>query len=180
MSIGISPTGGGSLKGTGYKRVPTLSPERQRIFEQLIGGSSGGIGAGLEHLSGLAGGGDEQSWQQLEAPAMRQFNALQGNLASRYSGMGSGARNSSGFQNEASSQSQQFAESLQSKRMGFQQDAISQLLGLGQSLLGTEDTALVPKNRSFLQELLLGGSSGLSSGVGQGGMMGILKLLGLF
>jgi hypothetical protein len=167
--MGYGSTGKASgLKGTGYKQVstPNLSPEQMQLFQQLLGGSQGGIGAGLENLSGLAGGGQSQ-FEQLEAPAMRQFQGLQGQLASRFSGMGSGARRSSGFQNASSGAATDLAERLQGQRLGLQQSAISQLLGLSNSLLGTSlsDNFLIPKKKSFLQELL----GGLSGGLGQAG-----------
>ncbi len=170
------------LKGTGFKQFnsPTLNPEQQQLFSQLLGGSKQGISKGLGNLSSLAGG-DEQAFNQLEAPALRQFSGLQGNIASRFSGQGSGARKSSGFQNTMSGAAGDFAERLQSQRMGLQQNAIKELLGLGESLLGTKtfETNLIEKKKKkmpwwqSLMATLGGGASGnlaggFTGGIGQG------------
>lgn len=156
------------LKGTGYKSVslPTLSPEQMNLFQKLLGGSSGGVESGLSHLSELAGG-DPSQFQQLEAPALRQFGQLQGNIASRFSAPGTGARHSSGFQNTMGGAAADLAERLQSQRMGLQQNAISQLLGLSHSLLGRplSEELLIPKKKSFWEELLGGAAGGLGQGL---------------
>ena len=155
-----------------------------QLFQQLLGGASGGIGSGLEHLSKLAGG-DQSYFDQLEAPALRQFGAVQGNLASRFSGMGSGARRSSGFGNTTSAAGQELSESLQSQRLGMQQNAISELLGLSQNLLGQQpyENYLQKKELSPLEELLAAFSGGFGSSAGQAGgsalMKKLLPLLGL-
>lgn len=185
MGQGLGKNKGGAsvnkLKGTGYNQVsfPTLSPEQMQLFQQLLGGSQGGLQGGLSFLSNLAGGGDDEFWSQLEAPALRQFGELQGDIASRFSGMGSGGRRSSGFQNALSGEAANLAERLQSQRMGLQQSAISQLLGLSGQLLGTPLTerALVPKQKKWWQELLGGLAPGVSQGAGQaGGIWGLSKL----
>ncbi len=97
-----------------------------RSFEQVAPDS---------YLSRLAGG-DQSLFNEIEAPALKQFSGLQGNLASRFSGMGMGARRSSGFQNEANSQAQDFAMKLQSQRQGLQRQAIGDLQSMSQQLLG--------------------------------------------
>jgi len=176
---GWGPTGRVSgLKGTGMKQItmPTMSPEQSQLFSQLLGGAGKGLGqGGLESLGQQASGNPEQ-FAQMEAPAMRQFNQLQGGLSSRFSGMGSGARNSSGFQNSMGEAGASLAEQLSSKRIDYQQEALRQLLGLSNSLLGkdTFNTAFMPKKKktSFLQELLGAGASGLGSGLGS--LLGLL------
>lgn len=158
------------LSGTGYKQLnlPTKSPEQMEMFRQLMGGAQGGIGPALGQISDLAGGGSPEMWQQLEAPAMRQFGELQGGLASRFSGMGGGARRSSGFQNTLGGASTDLAERLQSQRLGLQQSAQQQLLGLYQNLLGQDlfSTGLIPKKKPFWQELLGSASGGMGQGLG--------------
>jgi hypothetical protein len=167
------------LSGTGYNQIrfPTKSPEQMDVIRQLMSGSSGNIASILDQLRGLSGGGDEEYWQQLEAPAQRQFGKLQGDIASRFSGMGSGARKSSGFQNAQSGAATDFAERLQSNRLGTQSQARNQLLELYSSLLGQDlsHTGLIPKKKSFLQELFgsLAGGAGHAAG-------GLSSLQGLF
>jgi len=177
MTFGAGPTGKVSgLKGTGFKQItmPTMNSDQSQLFSQLIGSAKGGLGqGGLSALSQQASGSPEQ-FQQMEAPALRQFNQLQGGLASRFSGMGSGARQSSGFQNTMGEAGASLAEQLSSKRMDYQQEALRQLLGLSSMLLGkdTFNTAFIPKKKSFFHELLGAGASGMGSGLG--------SLLGLF
>lgn len=168
----FGPTGNSSgLKGTGYKQVSlgTLNPEQQGLFSQLMGGLQPGLGEGLSQLGKMAAG-DQSQFQQMEAPAMRQFAGLQGSLASKFSGMGSGGRRSSGFQNTMGEAGAGLAESLASRRMDFQRDAIQQLLGLSKDLLSrdTFDTFLMPQQNKIplWRKLLAGGSSALGGGAG--------------
>lgn len=167
-----------NLTGTGYKQIstPRLSPQQQKLFSMLFKGSRPGIQAGVDQLSQMAQGGSPEYWQQLEAPALRQFGALQGNIASRFSQ--EGGRRSSGFQNTLRGEGTDLAERLQSQRLQLQQDAITQLLGIGSDLLGTDlyDTQFAPKKKSFWQELLGSSSGGIGSGLGA---FGISKLMGL-
>lgn len=178
-----TPTGS-KLSGTGYKvfSVANKSPEQMDLFRRLLGGSQGGIDKSLGQISSLAGGGDEQTWQQLEAPAMRQFGQLQGSLSSRFSGLGGGARRSSGFQNTIGEAGTDLAERLQGQRLGLQQSAQNQLMDLYQNLLGQDlyNTGLVPKKKPFWQELLGSLSGGLGQAAGTiGGLWGGSKL-GIF
>lgn len=135
-----TPTG--SLKEktpSGYSRgaINNLSPDQQQLWQRLFQGSQGGVDQGVQNLSRLAGG-DEEMFNQLEAPALRQFSQLQGGIASRFSGMGTGGRKSSGFQNTISGAGTDLAERLQGQRMSLQQNATDQLMRLSQQLLGTQ------------------------------------------
>ena len=169
--VGSFGFGGGNKTPKGYSqgRIQNFTPEQMQLFQQLLGGASGGIGSGLEHLSKLAGG-DQSYFDQLEAPALRQFGAVQGNLASRFSGMGSGARRSSGFGNTTSAAGQELSQSLQSQRMGLQNQAIKDLLGLGESLLGQRpyENTLMPKQLSGWQQFFNSIGGGLGQGLGKG------------
>jgi hypothetical protein len=111
-------------------------------------------------------GGDQSAFEQMEAPALRQFQGLQGQLASRFSGMGTGARRSSGFQNTANQAASAFAQQLQSNRLGLQQGAISQLHDLVNRLLGQR-----PYDQ-FLVEKQKGGGWGGPIGAGLGAVGG--------
>lgn len=170
------------LKGTGYRQfnVPTKGPEQMNLFRDVAGRAQPGIGSGVDFLSQLAQG-DPSLFDKLEAPALRQFGQLQGNIASRFSGMGSGARHSSGFQNTVNAAGQSLSESLAAQRMGYQSDAVKQLLGLYQELMGEEhfNTGLVPKKKKWWEELLGGLSGGIGHGLGVGAGMGGSSFLGL-
>lgn len=86
------------------------------------------------YLSRLAMG-DESAFAESEAPAMRQFQGLLGQLGSRFSGMGMGSRKGSGFNLSASQAGSDFAQDLASKRQQMRIDAINNLMGLSNQLL---------------------------------------------
>lgn len=144
-------------KGYREASIQQFSPEQIELFKHLfsfLGPDS--------YLSKLASG-DEEMFSQIEAPALKQFSGLQGNIASRFSGMGSGARRSSGFQNTMTSAAQDFASQLQSQRQGLQQGAIKDLGSMASQLLGQRpyEQALVQKSPSFLKQLGTSAAEGL-------------------
>ncbi len=178
------PTGNASgLKGTGFNLVRTGSkdPMQQDIASRLYGGSKQGISSGTDWLSKIAGG-DEATFDKMEAPAFRQFGEMQGNLASRFSGLGSGTRRSGAFQRASQGQSTDLAERLQSNRMGLQQSAVSQLNNIASMLLGQQnfENNLIPKKQSSLMQMLAALSGGASQGLGSlGTMWGAKNIFGL-
>lgn len=170
-----------SLKGTGYNQLtmPKLNPQQQQLFNQVSSALGPHLGNAVSGIGQMASGGTPEQWAQLEAPALRQFGQLQGNIASRFSGMGSGARHSSGFQNTIGGAATDLAERLQGQRLGLQQNALSQLLGLYQSMIGTDtfENALLPKQKPWWQELLGSLAPGLAqAGTQFGGTAGLMKL----
>lgn len=157
----------------GYQKgsLQQFNPQQMQLFEQLIGML--GEGGFLSQLSQ----GKEGAFDQAEAPALRQFSELQGNLASRFSGQGTGGRHSSGFQNASTSAASNFAQDLQGKRMDLQRQAMMDLMGIGNNLLGQrpQENFLVKKKGNWLQELLsagAGAASGGASGYAAGGWPG--------
>lgn len=169
-------TGALSPRQSGYDIVqaPRYSQDKMRQMEELRGIIEPGYKQGLGDMSRLAGG-DQSYFEQLEAPAMRQFGELQGNIASRFSqggdlgagGAGSmGARHSSGFQNTMSGQASNLAERLMGQRMGLQQNALSQLSGLYSEL--TQDPYEMyieeKKRRNGWGNALSGAVSGATAG----------------
>lgn len=117
---------------SGYKKgaINNYTPEQHQLFQQMFQNVSPD-----SYLSRLAGG-DESLFEQMEAPAFRQFQQLQSGLASQFSGAGMGARRGSGFQNAANQQTSDFAQDLASRRQGLQQQAIRDLVGMSHTLLG--------------------------------------------
>ena len=134
---------GGDRIPSGYKaaQLQNFTPQMMGLFEQLMG-----LLGPDSYLSKLAGG-DEQAYAEMEEPALRQFAGQQGSLASRFSGMGTGGRKSSGFQNTANQASADFATQMQANRHNIRQKAIGDLQGYGSSLLQQRpyDRALVQK-----------------------------------
>ncbi len=116
-------------KGMRKGQLQQFTPEQMQLFQQMFGQVSPD-----SYTSRLAGG-DQSLFEQMEAPAMRQFSGVQGNIASRFSGQGMGGRRSSGFQNEMTSAGSNFAQDLQSRRQDLQRQAISDLMGMSNNLL---------------------------------------------
>jgi hypothetical protein len=163
MKSGAGISGTKVPKGYSHGQLNNYTPEQEQLFQQ------GFENVGPEsYLSKLAGG-DQDMFNQLEAPAMQQFSELQGGLSSRFSGMGMGARHSSGFQNTANQATSQFAQQLQAQRMGLQQQAIKDLHGMSQDLLNQRpyEQMLTEKPKSFLHEAGVSFAGGVGQGVGQ-------------
>lgn len=137
---------------SGYRsgQLQQFTPQQMKLFKQMFSQVSPD-----SYLSRLSQG-DEELFDEMEAPAMRQFNELQGGLASRFSGMGMGSRRSSGFQNSSTAAASNFAQDLASKRQGLQRQAIMDLMGLSESLLGQRpnERFLVPKKQNQTAELI--------------------------
>lgn len=136
-STGMNPTTAntGMMKEkipSGYKKgsMNNFTPEQMNLFQQMFGQV-----APDSYLSKLSGG-DQETFDQMEAPALRQFSGMQGNLASRFSGMGGlGARRSSGFQNTMNSAASNFAQELQANRQNLMSNARKELFDMSNSLL---------------------------------------------
>lgn len=174
-NIGQTATGKwtGDKLPSGYKtkQLANFTPEQMDLFQQLFG-----LASPDSFLSQLAGG-DSSAFDQVERPALRQFNALQGNLASRFSGMGMGARRSSGFQNTANQQGSDFAQQLQSQRQGLQRQALMDLMGISDTLLNKKpfDRFLVEKPQKNNWNSLIGAGIGGLGGFALGGPTGAMQ-----
>lgn len=116
----------------GYKmgQIQQFTPQQMNLMNQNMG-----MVGPDSYLSRLAGG-DQSAYGEMEAPAMRQFQELQGQNASRFSGMGMGARRGSGFQNAMNQSTSDFAQDLAAKRMDYRRQAIQDLMGFSSNLLG--------------------------------------------
>jgi hypothetical protein len=151
-------------KGYRAGTFQNFSPEAMQLYQQLFQHVSP-----ESNLAQLAGG-EEGAFAQTEAPAWRNFQQATGDLASRFSGMGMGARRGSGFQNASSQATSDFAMQLASQRQQLQRQALLDLLGISESLLGQRPSEqfLVPKQKkqSFLQSLMGGLAPGIGHGIG--------------
>jgi len=138
----------------GYKKssVNTYTPEMMDLLNQMYGQVDPD-----SFLYKMAMG-DQSAFDEVETPALKQFSALQGNMASRFSGMGMGARNSSGFQNTSNQAATDFAEQLASQRMNMRFKALEELMGFSDKLLGRNpyDTQLQEKQKPWWQEAAIG------------------------
>lgn len=169
-------TGPGQYKEkipSGYSKssLQQFTPEQMELFQQMIqllGPDS--------FLARLAGGGDEELFNEIEAPAKREFASTLGGIGSRYSGMGMGAQKSSAFQHENTSAAQNFAQELASQRQGLSRQAMQDLMSYSQSMMNQKpfENMLVEKAKPWWQEAGIG----LASGVGKGIGSGISKFIG--
>jgi len=169
MSTGIRPGSNatGSIKvgksKAGYRPVSQqqFTPEQLNLFGRMFSQ------VGPDSFTSKLAGGDEETFNQIEAPALRQFSGLQGNIASRFSGMGSGAQRSSGFKNTMNQASSDFASDLQAQRMGLQRNAIRDLHEMSTSLLGQRpyENSLIKKDPGFFKQIMM-------SLANQGGQLG--------
>lgn len=176
-SSGNTMTGSKDIIPKGFQKgqLGQFTPEQMQLFQQLF--SSVGPGSFTSKLAG----GDQGAFDQIEAPALRQFGALQGQQASRFSGMGSlGGRRSSGFQNLQNQASSDFAERLQSQRQGLQRQALQDLFGMSNQLLGQRpyDQFLTEEKKPWWQELLGSGAFGslIKGGAAGGTLYGLNKM----
>ena len=181
MSTGLR----NGLKSTGMDllQIPKGSMAQSSLFNQSLEQSRPGINKTINQWSRLAGGGDEDLWSQLAAPALREQGMQQGALASRFSGGfgqgGSGMRHSSGFRNTMNQSNIDLAERLQGQRLGLQQGAQDRLMNLFQQLMGhsENENVLAPESIPFWKQLSLALASGGSQALGSiGGTYGIKKL----
>ncbi len=168
-AVGNRTTGSNAL-GTstvprGYEmgQLQQFTPEQMDLFKQLF--SQTGSDSQLSKLAM----GDQSQFEQLEAPAMKQFGQLQSSIANRFAGLGTGGE-SSGHAIAQNSAAQDFAERLQANRMGLQRQAQQDLFGLSRDLLGQRpfENFLVPQQKPWWQEALIGLGPGLGQAVGAG------------
>ena len=172
-------TGRGGLEGDiipkGYRagQLQQFTPEQMQHFQSLF--PFLGEGSYLQRLAG----GDESLFEEMEAPAKRQFQELQGGLASRFSGLGMGSRHGSGFQNAANQQTIDFATQLQSNRQNLQRQGLKDLYELSNMLLGQRPYERTlqrkPEEQSSGWPSLIGAGVGAAGGFFAGGPMGALQ-----
>lgn len=161
---GVRNFGGGSRGGgkgdiipKGYRggAIQQFTPEQLNLFSQLF--SNLGSDSNLSRLAE----GDESLFNEMEAPAMRQFSGLLGGLSNRFatgSGRGStGALRSSGFQNEGTAAASNFAQELASNRQNLSRQALRDLFEMSHMLMGERPYERILANKrqkepGFLQQ----------------------------
>ena len=164
------PSGSNIPKGYAAGSIQQFSPEQMGLFKSLFSQVSPG-----SKLAGLAGG-DEAAFAPMEQQAMRDFQSFSGQNASRFSGLGMGARRGSGFQNAQTQGTQDFALQLANQRQGLQRQALQDLMGMSGMLLGQhpQENFLVKKDLPFWQQMGLGAVGGAGNALGSlvGGLFG--------
>ena len=153
----LSGAGSSNMKENlaGYQKgkVNIYDPAQMGLYQQQFG-----VAAPDSYLSRLASG-DPALMEEMERPSLQQFGELQGNIASRFSGMGMGGRRSSGFQNTMGQASSDFAQQLQSNRQNLQRQAIQDLMGYSNQILGQRpyETFRTEKKQPWWKKLMGGG-----------------------
>lgn len=158
------------------EQLPAISPEQQQLLNQLLGGLSGPMGAGLGNLQQILSG-DPEAFKAFEAPARTAFEqqTVPG-IAERFSG--AGAQSSSAFGQTLGQAGANLEEQLSAQRAGLQSQALGQLSGLlGQGLgakpFGYQQT---PGSQGFIG----GMAPGIGMGIGgamPGGMSSLMSLI---
>ena len=145
-----------------------FTPEQMELYKNLFGK----IGEGSD-LSKLAGG-DEAAFKEMEAPALKQFGGIMGQMASKFSGMGMGGRKSSGFNLAGGQAASDFAQELQAKRQETKRQAMQDLMGYSQMLMGQEpmDKGFISKKEKSAGGGWGGAASGAASGAATGAALG--------
>jgi hypothetical protein len=146
-----------NISGYRVKQIPTMGPQQKGLYDELYGSIRPALGPAANQLSQIASGSPE-AFQQLEAPAFRQFREqLLPQLAQQQTTR-HGRGRSSGYLNRLEGATSNFAQDLQAQRMGLQQNAMSQLFGMGQNLMNTQTQQpfLQQKTSSRLLEALGG------------------------
>jgi hypothetical protein len=123
-------TGDNLPKGYRAGQIQQYEPREMQLYNQLRG-----LAAPNSYLSRLAGG-DEEIFKQIEGPQMRNYQEMLGNIGAKFSGIGTGGRHSSGFQNTVTSAASNFAQDLAANRQGLQRQAMQDLQDLIDQLLG--------------------------------------------
>lgn len=157
------PSGGNKIpKGMQLSQINQYTPQQEQLSDRSF------ANIGPDSYTARLAQGDQSLFGEMEAPALKQFSGLQGNIASRFSGMGLGGRKSSGFQNTMNSAASDFAQQLQSRRQELQSGAIRDLHSMSQDLLGNRqyDQQLSEKSKPWWQEML----SGIGQGAASAGM----------
>lgn len=144
-----------TLFGSSPKQGSTYSKGQRNTIDDILGQikgmrTSGGgdisqqqnFQQGSDWLQNLFN--DPSFFQNIEAPAMRQFNEeILPGIANRFASMGSGGSlGSTAFRNQANREGSNLAQNLSAQRTGMQQQGANQALGYGQA-----------QNNSFLQLL---------------------------
>ena len=155
----MSSMTGKSKLPKGYKEgsINNFTPEQMKLFQRMFST------VGPQSFMGKLASGDQSQFQQMEAPALQQFNQIQEGIANKYSGTAKGqmsGRNSSNFYNAQNAAGMDFAQRLQAERLKLQYGATQDLFNMQNTLLGQrpQDKFMIQKEKkkSFWDSVLPG------------------------
>lgn len=162
------------------KQVPTMNPQQQQLFSQLMQmlGGQGGIGQGQQESTDLLRqylDPSSEAVQQFTDPYMQEFNqrTVPG-LAERFAGAGAmgGGLSSSGFGQSLSAAGGNLQSQLAALRAGLGQQAAGQLMNqygnMSQGALSQRPFGYTyqPGSQGFLGNLAAGYAQGGFPGIG--------------
>jgi len=183
MLASLASSGIGALTGNKAEKGSTYNKGALSIIDQIQQNIKGGVGGpqqdigqqqgfqqGNEFFNSLFN--DPEFFNKFEAPAMRQFEEMGGELGNRYASMGSGgSTGSSGFRNLLGREAQNLATNLSAQRGQMQQGAVPQMLQYSQQPISNWQTmlqqALQPTQNTF-QGPTSGGFGSLAAPFAQG------------
>lgn len=170
MALKTGPMHGQKVGGHRIAQFQKYTPEQMELFKQQFG-----MVGPDSYLSKLAAG-DPELMAQMEQQALREFSGTQGNIASRFSGMGMGGQKSSGFRNTMNQAASDFTKDLQAQRQQLQRQAIMDMMGISQSLLNQNPYETMMYERKHHGPSSAGKGSGWKGalGAGIGGVGGFL------
>lgn len=165
--FGGGSRGGGSgdiiPKGHRAGQMQQFTPEQLEMFQNLFGQ----LGPDSDIFKMASG--DQSFFDEMERPALRDFGGIQGNIASRFSGMGMGGRRSSGFQNTMNQAGSDFSQRLASNRQNLSRQALKDLMEMSNLLMNQKPYDRFLEEKPKKQE---GGSGWGSIGGGIAGGIG--------
>ena len=141
-------------------------PQRQQLYGALSGGALQGVQPSFDFLSRLLSG-DQSIFQELEAPALRQFQEqIVPGLAERFTGMGLGAQGSSGYQQVLGGAASRLAQDLAGQRSQYRMSALDRLLSQAGQTMQARPYDVVPRTPGFLENVISSGAENFGKGAG--------------
>lgn len=164
-----------------HKRVSTLRPEQEDLYNQLLAsgqgpGAGGAFGDAADYYRNLLSDNPED-FQAFAAPEMRRFNEdIIPGLAEQFAGMGSGGLSSSGFRNSVTGAGADLSERLGAIRAQLRQSGAQGLANIGNAGLQnfSQDVVSQQGTPGFFGQVapLAGTAIGTMFGGPGGGMIG--------
>lgn len=129
-------------------------PGRRNVYEQLAQGVQGGLPTGFDFLTRLLSG-DQSIFQELEAPALRQFQQeILPGLAERFTGIGQGAQGSSGYQQALGQAGARLAQDLAGQRAQYRMSALDRLMSQAGQTLQQRPYDIIPRTPGAVENAI--------------------------
>jgi hypothetical protein len=155
------------------QQVPTMTGQQNDLLSQFLSQLQSG-GNGMDYFQKILSGDTEA----FEKPLMNQFySETLPSLSEQFSNFGQGSQQSSAFGQQMGQAGAGLAQNLGAMRGGLQMQAASGLQNALSNALQQRSFQNVfrPSSPGIFGSM----APGIGSGIGTGGIMGILKLLGL-